>query len=427
MDIRSYLITRKERIDSINVVPRASTASFTKDLITSIIGPRRSGKTFYLYYLIKSLNLKKEDYLFINFEEVFDRVDAENLVFIHKEIYGKEPEYLFFDEVQSLNSWEHYVYSLYESKRHYIFLTGSSSKLLSREIATQLRGRSLPFYIYPFSFAEILKQRGIKIDKETMYNRYRISEIMRLLENVLINGTFPDIVLNNVEPSKFVANYIDLVIYKDIIQRYNIKNRYALEFLVKSSISSMASKFSINKVHNTLKSQNVKVGKNLLYSFQKILSDIQFAFYLRKYHTDQSVRRVELSIPKAYLVDNALYSFIEYKRDLGKLMENFVLLELVKAGYEVNKNIFYFEDKNAEVDFVIKKDRVEELVQVSYANDKVEEREYSNLAQASSMLNCSNLTIITWDIEDKMTVDNKEIRLIPLWKWLLTRADLLQG
>ncbi len=254
-----------------------------------------------------------------------------------------------------------------------------------------------------------------------MYNRYRISEIMRLLENVLINGTFPDIVLNNVEPSKFVANYIDLVIYKDIIQRYNIKNRYALEFLVKSSISSMASKFSINKVHNTLKSQNVKVGKNLLYSFQKILSDIQFAFYLRKYHIDQSVRRVELSIPKAYLVDNALYSFIEYKRDLGKLMENFVLLELVKAGYEVNKNIFYFEDKNAEVDFVIKKDDVEELIQVSYASDKVDEREYRNLVQASIMLNCSNLTVITWDLEDKMTVDGNEIRLIPLWKWLINR------
>lgn len=424
MDIRSYLITRKEQIDSMNVVPRAETAAFNKNLITSIIGPRRSGKTFYLYYLIKKLNLKKEDYLFINFEEVFDRLDAENLVYIHREIYGKDPEYLFFDEVQSLNNWERHIYSLYESKRHYIFLTGSSSKLLSKEIATQLRGRSLPFYIYPFSFAEILKQRGISADKETVYNRYKISEIKRLLESVLISGTFPDIVLNNAEPSKFIANYVDLVIYKDIIERYNIKNRYALEFLVKSSISSMASKFSINKVHSTLKSQNVKVGKNLLYSFQKILSDIQFAFYLRKYHADGSARK--LSIPKVYLVDNGLYSFVEYKRDLGKLMENFVLLELVKAGHEVNKDVFYFEDKNAEVDFVIKKDKVEELIQVSYESEKIEEREYRNLIQASNLLNCNNLTIITWGLEDKMDIEGKEIRLIPLWKWLLTRADLVQ-
>ncbi|MGC8558353.1 MAG: DUF4143 domain-containing protein [Nitrososphaeria archaeon] len=103
------------------------------------------------------------------------------------------------------------------------------------------------------------------------------------------------------------------------------------------------------------------------------------------------------------------------------MMENFVLLELVKGGYEVNKNVFYFDDKNAEVDFVIKKEDVEELIQVSYASDKVDEREYRNLVQASIMLNCSNLTVITWDLEDKMTVDGNEIRLIPLWKWLINR------
>jgi len=421
MNIKEYLVSKKEEIKQLDIKPRLIGIEPNKNFIISIIGPRRSGKTFFLYFLIKKLNLPDSNFLFINFEEI--TYNFEDLPLLHKEIYGSLPEYLFFDEIQSLKDWEKFLYRLYESKKYYIFVTGSSSKLLSREIATQLRGRSISIYVYPLSFREVLLFKGVEIKKEDLYNVYKIAEIKNILLRVLENGSFPDIILENIKPSMFFKEYWDLVIYKDVVERYGIKNRYGLEFFIKSLISSFSGKTSMKKILNSLRSQGVKISKTTLYNFQKILEDVRIFSFLRKY--GRSVKKIEMTIPKVYCVDNGLYTYIERKKDMGKLMENFVFLELIKRGYEENRDIFYVDFRNGEVDFLIKEGlNIKQLIQVTYANskDEIERREIRSLLKAYDLFKEFNpeLIVITWDYEDILKIDNKEIKFIPLWRWLLS-------
>ncbi|MEM0480725.1 MAG: ATP-binding protein [Candidatus Aenigmatarchaeota archaeon] len=411
--IYQYIIDRKRDIEKIDVKERLIKINPTKDFIISIIGPRRAGKTYFLYHFIKE-NLKEEDYLFVNFEEIEGTL--EEFVKKHQEIYGKLPEYLLLDEIQALKNWEKEVYKVFERKKFYIFLTGSSSKFLSKEIATQLRGRSTTVKIFPFSFREVLNLNGLL---KKFYSSEEIGKIKSILRNLIKEGSFPDIVLKKIEPSKFFSEFIDLIIYKDIIKRYGVKNRVALEFFIKNVISSNSNILSLNKIYNAAKSMQIRVSKNTLYTFQKFLEDINVVFFLKKY--SRSIRKIELSLPKVYLVDNGLYSYTVYKQDLGILLESFVFQELIKKGYEPNKNLYYFRN-GYEVDFVILKgELVEKLIQVTYASnkDEIDKREIRSLLKASELLKCKDLLIITWDYEDELKIENKEIKCIPLWKWLL--------
>ncbi|KAA0008565.1 MAG: ATP-binding protein [Thermoplasmata archaeon] len=419
MEAKEYLINKKEELKGIKVVPRDLKVRFTKNFITSIIGPRRAGKTFFLYVLIKERKLKESEFCFVNFEEPVEIKDPLKLPFLHQEIYGKEPKFLFFDEIQELRNWEKVIYSLYEKKRYFISITGSSSKLLSKEIVTQLRGRTISYFIYPFSFSEILRVKEVKT--EEILSAYKISKIKNLLMNCLNKGCFPDIVLENILPSIFFRDYFTLIIFKDMMERYGIRKRYLLEFFLKSLISSFSKGFSINKIFNTLKSQNVKSSKTTLYNFQKIVEDVGFAFLLKKY--EKSLRKIEMSIPKVYIVDNGIASFLEGKVEMGKLMENFVFLELVKRGFEPNREIFYWKDyQQREVDFVLKKgSKAKQLVQVTYASerDEIGNREIKSLLKAGELLKCKNLICITWDYEEEKVTGKRKIRFIPLWKWAI--------
>ncbi|MFH8086902.1 MAG: ATP-binding protein [Candidatus Aenigmatarchaeota archaeon] len=412
--LSAYIIDKKNEIKLIDVKERLIEVTPTKDFIISVTGPRRSGKTYFLYRLLKDKKLKEEEYIFVNFEEIENSL--EEILLKHQEIYGKTPEFLFLDEIQNLKNWEKEVYRVFEKKKYFVFIAGSSSKLLSKEIATQLRGRTINVKIFPFSFKEVLKASNLL---KKFYGSEEIGKIRNLLLECLKKGSFPDIVLKKIEASTFMSDYIDLVVYKDIMERYGVKNRVALEFFIKNAIASASSIFSINKVYNAMKSLQIKASKNTIYNFQKFLEDVGTVFFLKKF--DRSVRKIETSLPKAYVVDNALYTFSTYKHDISILMENFVFQELLKRNYEPNRNLYYFGN-NYEVDFLIlEKGKIFELIQVTYSSskDEIEKREIKSLLKASSLLKCKNLLIITWDYEDEIKIENKKIVFKPLWKWLL--------
>ncbi len=411
MDVKRYFVDRKEEIRGIDVKDRLVKIDENVNFINSIVGPRRAGKSYFLYHFIKTHNLRDENYAFVNFAEI--DVDPLEVPHLHNEIYGKFPRYLFFDEIQEVENWKKPIYALYEKKRYIMFITGSNSRFLSREIATELRGRTKTTSIYPFSFAEILKIENVKIDN--IVSSYTESKLKHIISERMKKGFFPDIVLRNIVPSAFFAEYIDLVIHKDIEERYGVRNRAALELFIRSAIASHTKQFSTNKVYNTLKSRGVKIGKDTLYNFQRYLEDVFLCFFLRKY--DFSYRKMELSVPKSFLVDNGLYTYIERREDAGKLMEGLVFSELVKRGYMPNRNLFYFNDRIGEVDFVlVNNTKVEECIQVTYASgkDEIDRREIRALGKAVEELGCKRKTVITWDYEGE-----GEINYIPLWKWLL--------
>ncbi|MEM5882298.1 MAG: ATP-binding protein [Candidatus Aenigmatarchaeota archaeon] len=423
--LKRYLLNKKEEIKNLNVKKRLIHHSFSIEFVSCIIGPRRAGKTYFLYDLIlNKLNLRDSDYLFVNFEDdEIKRIDREkisNIIHYHNEIYGKYPQYLFFDEIQALENWQSFIYSFYEKKKYFIFITGSSSKLSSREIATQLRGRSYSLKVLPFSFKEILSIKNFDLNKN-IFSSYEESEIKHVLKNYLDRGGFPQLWIEKINEKIFFRDYVDVIIFKDIVDRFKIRNITAIKMLISSCVSSFSKEFSIKKIYNTLKSTGIKISKNSLYLYSSMLREVMFCFNVYKF--SYSEREILGSIPKIHICDVGIPNFYlssKIDENIGRIMENVVFLELYRNE---NIDVFYWKDyQQNEVDFVIKEGlEIKQLIQVTYASnkDEIEKREIKALLKASELLKCKDLLIITWDYEDEIKINNKTIKCIPLWKWLL--------
>ncbi len=427
MLMERYLVEKKEEIKELNVRKREIEFPLTSFGV-AIVGPRRAGKTFSLYSLINSLHLKDEDYVFVNYEDdivrTMKREEKVKIVDFHLELYKKHPKFIFLDEVQGLERWESFVYSLVEKKKYHLFITGSNSKLLSKEIATQLRGRLLTIPVFPFNFKEFIKLKSFKVEGPLSFSS--ISKIKGLLREYLSTTGFPPILIDNVNPKIFFKDYLDVIVFRDIMERYNVKNIYALRYLISSIISSYSSRFSINKIYNELKSGGMKIGKGVLYEYGQYLEDVMFSFFLKKFYFSE--RKSKLSVPKVYVCDLGLSNYslkTKFSYDLGRSMENTVFVELKKRELSGEIDLFYWEDyQGREVDFVIKEGlRVKQLIQVTYASgrDEIEQREIRSLVKAGELFKKDRpeLLVITWDLEGEEEVKGKRIKFIPLWKWLL--------
>ena len=391
----------------------------------SIIGPRRAGKTFFMFQLIKSL-LEKEvgrnRILYINFEDYrlagIDYKDFGRLIEVYYELFPenrRKKAYFFFDEVQNVEGWERVVRTLIDRENAQIFITGSSSKLLSREVATQLRGRTLTYRVFPFSFREFLEARRFRL--KTNMSSYDKNRLLHLLDEYLRWGGYPEAVIESGRRERILEEIWEVTIARDIIDRWKIRNIKVLRLLIRALKESK--ELSIHRLHNYLKSMGIRVSKNTLYSYLEYLNDSLVVFPLKKF--SYSYKDVEKSIPKIYFVDNGLYAGEGY---LSRLLENLVFIELMRRGYTVNENIFYWKEQTGrEVDFIIRrKNRVEQLIQVCYElTPENEKREIMSLVKASSKLNCGKLLVVTWDQEEKIEKGGRRIKIIPLWKWLLER------
>ena len=420
--ILKYILDKKENIKTSKVFPRTIPFKFTENFVNVIIGPRRAGKTYFLYdSILNKLKLKDEEFIFMDFEDAalngINSNDVAETINLHEEYYKKKPRYLFFDEIQGVNNWDKAIRTLFETKKYVIFLSGSSSKLLSKEIATSLRGRAISHSVLPLSFKEFLNFR--KVELKNFYSSSEENKIKNYLREYLKYGGFPNIVIEKEIAERFFQEYVDLVVFRDVIERHKIKNVFIIKFLIKSMISSFAKEFSIHNLFNTLKSQNIKVSKKTLYEYALYLEDAFFSFLLKKF--SYSMKKTDLSIPKIFINDMGLVNFssMNFSENLGKIMENAVFLELLRR----EKEIFYFKAiTKEEADFVIKEGKkIKQIFQVCYSlsEPEVKKREINSLIKAGKELKCNNLSIITWDYEAEEKIRNKKIKFIPIWKWLL--------
>ncbi len=420
-----YMTDKKEQIRRLTVLPRSLEIQKTKQFVIPIIGPRRAGKSFYLYDLIiNKFKIKDEDFIYLNFEDpeligasLNDMIDA---VSVHEEFHGRIPEYIFLDEVQNIDNWEKAVRGLYETKNHYLFISGSSSKLLSKEIATSMRGRTLTYSILPLSFREFLAFNNFKI--KPFLSTSDENQIKNNLRKYMEFGGFPDIVFDDQIADRFFKEYLDLVLFRDIIERYNIKNIFVIKFLIRSMLASFSKQSSVNNTFSTLKSQGIKVSKKTLYNYTNYLEDSFFAFFLKKF--SYSIKNTETSLPKVFINDTGLITSLisGFSNNFGRLMENIVFLELKRAQNEDPGLEIYYYKNGVEVDFILReKMEIKQLVQVCYnlEDPDTKEREIKALLKASMELKCSDLLVITWDREVEEHTGNKKVVYLPLWKWLL--------
>lgn len=385
--------------------------------IVSLIGSRRSGKTFFFYQLIN--DLKKEidvsQATYINFED--DRIlplelkDLNLLLEAYFELYPENAEktvYFFFDEIQNIEDWEVFVRRIHDTLDARIFVTGSSSKLLSKEIATSLRGRTLPFYLYPLSFREFLSFRGVEAGKDTEYSSRR-HLVRKLFGEYMLWGGFPEIALEDESLRQMILNnYYEMFIYRDLVERYSIRNINLLKNVARYLLTNISAPFSRRAYYNVLK-ENMALGKDTLGEYISCLEDINLVYLVPIFN--YSLKSQQVNPRKIYCIDTGLRSAVTFRfsGDFGKIAENIVFIELKRRGYE----IFYWKD-HREVDFVIK-DGAGKLtaINVSYTNS-IEKREIDGLKEFSGKYD-ADLILLTKDIGK----EENNISFIPLWKWLL--------
>ena len=244
-------------------------------------------------------------------------------------------------------------------------------------------------------------------------------ELLRLLDEYLSNGGFPDVVISNLDAKDYLKVLFDSVLFKDVVKRYNVKFSTQISNLGSHLINNFASLYSLRKLQNILNFKSVTTTEK----YTKYLEEAYLVFSLLLY-SPKSAQRIK-SPKKIYVVDNGFISAkaIQHSPDKGKLLENLVFIELVKRGVKPNFDLFYYKTRNAkEVDFILREGlNVKTLIQVAYQVDEmgVKEREMKALVEASGELKCNDLIVLTWDYEREEKISKKKIKFVPVWKWLL--------
>ena len=407
--------------------------SFLKsNVIVSIIGVRRSGKSTIMRQVAKNLiekGIKKEDILMINFEdkrfiEFYPKLLDEVYEAYLEYIKITDKPYIFLDEVHNIPNWERWVRTMHELQKGKITVSGSSSKLLSGELATLLTGRHLDLYVFPFSFREFLNFRGI-ILKEQLDIIDKKHEIKSLFNEYMKFGGFPEVILSS-NKKDLLLTYFEDILTKDIVKRYKVKKDEKLKALARFYLTNMANTITFNSLKKFL-----DITTNTIEKFSNYLEEANLIFLVKRF--SYKVKEQEKAPRKVYSIDSGMSHAVGFRfsEDTGKSAENIVAVELRRLR-SINKNIdfFYWQDiSGKEVDFVLKEaNSVKQLIQVCWdiSEFKTKEREVKALLKASKELKCNNLLIITEDYEGEEKAEwfgiKGKIKFIPLWKWLLSNA-----
>jgi len=376
--------------------------------VVDIVGPRRSGKSSVLKLLVRKIK-DSGRWLYVNFEDPFfvennNPQVIEELIETYTEYFGGEPKFLFFDEIQSIKNWETSVRKLRDSERYKIFITGSSSKLLSSELSTLLSGRHLSYQLFPLSFFEFLNFRGIKIaDKKDAVLASGV--LSKHFNEYLRMGGFPEAVISNNQ--ELVKQYFNDIVQKDVVARYEVRDKEVLEKMGVFLFSNSAKPASIAAL-GRLYSLSHQTAANYLEYFKDafLIFDLpQFSF---------SLKTTQKAFKKIYAVDFGMANAVSmsFSEDTGRMLENAVFLQLKRAGGE----LYYYKGKSGEVDFVVKQaDNKIELVQVcwSLADATTKKRETSSLSEAMKTLRATSATILTFDESGELKLPEGKIQILP--------------
>lgn len=395
-----------------------------------LIGMRRSGKTWSLYQVMHDLmtdGIDKSKLLYINFEdERLSDMQKENFQEILHAYYELYPEYLnrtdiyfFFDEIHEVEGWEKFIRRLLDQEKMQLYITGSSSKMLSKEIASSLRGRTLSQEIFPFSFSEYLeKLKKPKPNPKIIGTKERI-QMTSSFGSFLLEGGFPETIGQEPEMHRsLLQGYTASVIYHDIVDRYQISNTHAVKQLLAHCLRNSATIFSVSKMFNQFKSMGYAISKNSLYEYMAYFEDSYCVFSLSKF--DQSLRKAAQSMKKIFTVDQGLITAFTMSSafDQSQLLETAVFSHLRRQTCD----LFYYHTKEGkEVDFVqLLPDQSLALFQVclSLKDPQTRKREVDALNIAMKELRLTTGTIVTFDEEEEITVSSGLISCVPAWKMM---------
>ena len=405
-----------------DLIPRKRAIPLDSGKIVTLIGPRRAGKTYTLFEQIQSLEKSGVDrrrIFYLNFED--ERLDFEgryDIIFeAYLELYpdiGLSEVFLFFDEIQQLPDWERFIRRVYDSTTRRIFLTGSNSNLLSSEIATALRGRSLSFEILPLSFKESLLFKGIDPDKR--HSTKNTAKITILFEEYLQWGGNPELI--GVEPeikTLILQEYFNVMIFRDLVERYEIGEISLIKFLIRRLVDCATKEYSVNRIHNDLKSRGFALGKDSLYSLVDQIMSVYLFCNIERY--DPSIVKREMGKKKIYLYDHGfLYALRRnFSKEVGRALENLVFIELRRRTKEI-----YFLQNGWECDFLFfEENHRPKSIQVTARLDRENvKREIKGLIQSNIRIPGTEVLLLYHEMEVGLSVP-ENIKLQSITEWLL--------
>jgi predicted AAA+ superfamily ATPase len=395
--LQEVIVAQREALNKLDLGilrEKEKAIKITDSFALLITGIRRCGKSTFLHQILK----KQAKSYYLNLEdprlEGFDLSDFNKVEDLMNELYGKGGIY-FFDEIQNIEQWEKFGRYLIDKKEK-VIITGSNASILSRELGTKLTGRHLSLELFPFSFREFLNMK-----KEVPSNKS--------FEEYLSKGGFPEYLKK--ENSEILHELLSDVVMKDVAVRFGIKNTNILNKIAVYLISNVGKEFSYNSIKKMLEIKSVQSVIDYISYFEN--SYLIFTIPRFSY----SYRQQQVNPKKVYSIDNGFsyVNSVSFSKDKGKMLENAVFLSLRRK----HKAIFYFQEEG-ECDFVIKeKEKITKAIQVCYdLTSQNKDREINGLLEALKKFNLKEGLILTYNQEDNFRLKDKNIKVIPVWKWL---------
>jgi hypothetical protein len=355
--------------------------------------------------------------IYLNFED--DRLqpvraeDLDLVVRCHREIFPEtigQRCYLFLDEVQSAPGWERWVRRLHDTEDIEVFVTGSSSKLLSRDLSTALRGRSITLEVFPLSFAEVLDFRGIVWRQSHPDSE---SVVRGALEEYLRWGGFPEVVLAEeaVRPL-ILGEYASLMLYRDVVERYGVRNEALIRELLRFAFRNTASLVNVSKLHRDFASLGFSVSKNTLHEYLGYLEDSYLLFLLPK--QERSLRKQAHNPKKMHVIDPGLVAAFQGDpdRDVGHKLETTVFLHLRRQ----RRALYYFAN-GGEVDVCEEDGKAFWNTCWSLTDADTVGREQRSMALGNSRATRAKGVLIYHEFDPALRAAMPSAQ--PAWRWLL--------
>jgi hypothetical protein len=375
-------------------------------LITIVSGVRRSGKSTLLKQIRKTI---KNSY-YVNFDDDrligFDVTDFQMMHELLIELFGNK-EVFFFDEIQNIKGWERFARRLHDDGKK-IYITGSNASMLSKELGTHLTGRNIMFKLFPFSFREFLSWKNKSTDFDTTTTK---SETKRSFNEYLIGGGFPEYVKNGKD--QYLKTVYENILYRDIIARYKLPSEKTVKETAYYAAGNIGKEISYNRIRKLIGLSSATTVKEYLEYFEN-----SYLFFLVNRY-DPSIKKQAYYNKKIYMIDNGMSKILGFRtsEDLGRLLENCVFLEMKRKGEEL-----YFHKEKHECDFIKREGtKITQAIQVTVTLGKNKEREYKGLLEAMKRHRLKEGLILTDDDELEEVIENRKIKVMPVWKWLLTK------
>lgn len=415
------IIADSQERDFTRVISRDIDIPLDSGKIISLIGVRRSGKSNILFSLMHRLRqtMPTDTVVYINLED--DRLfpltphDLGGFLDSYYELFPHNRDkrvYFFFDEIQNAPEWERFIRRLHDTENCSVFVTGSSAKLLSREIATSLRGRTIPFEVFPLSFSEYLRFRDIKPG----HSSRSVSLIKNAFAEYCRTGGFPETVgVDKLRANQILHEYLQMIMYRDVAERHSVGNLFLLKSLIKHCFTNISNPLSLSKLYNDFRSQGIQLSRNTLFDYISYLEDA-YALFLVPVNS-QSQREVMRNPRKLYAIDHGLKAVVDLATgaDIGRIYENIVFLQLRRKS----QNICYGRQKQ-EIDFVLPEGESPRLINVAYdiSDMDTRNRELNGLIEGMQGLGVQEALLLTADVEETVATETGKISIMPLWKWL---------